>query len=185
MISVARARLQKTLLCLVCAAATGCHHTTKIAPPPPLPPPSTVALVPAPESTNAPQMQTVPVTPLPAVPAPVKLKKKKKKIVAAPVVAPVEIASVTPPPAPVNVVGALSAGGVAASEEQQKANESINEVEKRLAGLSVSTQESEKESVTRVKNFVKQANEALRSGDADGALTLATKAKVLLDDLAK
>jgi len=36
-----------------------------------------------------------------------------------------------------------------------------------------------------VRNFRKDAQEALKSGDAEGAKTLATKAKLLLDDLEK
>lgn len=175
------------VLALGCAAITGCHHKTKVAPPPPLPPPAPVALVPAPESVTPPQVQSVPEPPIPAMPAPQKVKRKKKKpavVVAPAATAPVEVASNTPP-APVNVVGALSAGGDAASGEKEKAVESINEVEKRLTGLPASTLEAEKEGVVRVRNFLRQAHDALKSGDADGALTLATKAKVLLDDLAK
>ncbi len=43
----------------------------------------------------------------------------------------------------------------------------------------------EKAQVSKVKNFLKDAQEALKTGDAEGAKTLATKAKLLLDDLEK
>jgi len=39
--------------------------------------------------------------------------------------------------------------------------------------------------VRQVQQFVKQAQQALESGDAQGASTLATKAKLLMDDLEK
>jgi ribosomal protein S20 len=39
--------------------------------------------------------------------------------------------------------------------------------------------------VSKVRNFWKDAQDALKSGDAEGAKTLATKAKLLLDDLEK
>jgi ribosomal protein S20 len=45
--------------------------------------------------------------------------------------------------------------------------------------------EEEKSQVSKVKNFLKDAEDALKSGDAEGAKTLATKAKLLLDDLEK
>ncbi len=45
--------------------------------------------------------------------------------------------------------------------------------------------EEQKAQVSKVKNFLKDAQEALNTGDAEGAKTLATKAKLLLDDLEK
>jgi hypothetical protein len=169
----------------VCAAVTGCRHKVKPTPPAPLPPPGPVALVPAPELPT--HVQPVPLTPLPALPARSlpKTKKRKPAIVATAPPAPVEMASNTPPPPPANVVGALTAGGDAAPAAQQKAAASIGEVEKQLAGLSAPTLEAQKEGVARVKNFLRQAHDALKSGDAEGAATLAGKAKVLLDDLLK
>ena len=37
--------------------------------------------------------------------------------------------------------------------------------------------------LSKVRNFQKEAEQALNSGDAEGAKTLATKGKLLLDDL--
>ncbi len=37
--------------------------------------------------------------------------------------------------------------------------------------------------MSNVRNFQKQAQQALKTGDAEGAKTLATKGKLLLDDL--
>jgi hypothetical protein len=96
------------------------------------------------------------------------------------------VASAASPASPeANVIGSLTAGGAAAPAEQQKAAEAITAVEKRLSGLPTSTLEAQRDGVTRVRNFLRQAHNSMDSGDADGALTLATKAKVLLDDLLK
>ena len=51
--------------------------------------------------------------------------------------------------------------------------------------LPVKKAEEEKAQVSKVKNFLKDAQEALKTGDAEGAKTLATKAKLLMDDLEK
>ncbi len=177
--------VQLALAVCLCGTVTGCRHKTKAPAAPPLPPPSTVALVPAPESPT--QVQQVPVSPLPAPSAqPPKKKRRKKPAVMAPVPsAPVEVAVNTPPPPPVNVVGSLTAGGDGSPAARQKAAAAIGDVEKELAGLSGATLDAQKDGVARVKNFLRQAHEALKSGDADGASTLAAKAKVLLDDLLK
>ena len=37
--------------------------------------------------------------------------------------------------------------------------------------------------LSKVRNFQKEAEQALNSGDAEGAKTLATKGKLLLDDM--
>jgi ribosomal protein S20 len=42
----------------------------------------------------------------------------------------------------------------------------------------------EQKTAAHVRDFLKQAREALASGDVDGAHTLAAKAKVLLSELA-
>ena len=45
--------------------------------------------------------------------------------------------------------------------------------------------DAEKAQISKIRNFQRQAQEALTSGDLEGAKTLATKAKLLLDDLEK
>ena len=57
--------------------------------------------------------------------------------------------------------------------------------EKRLNALSAQIVEEQKAQISKVKTFQRQAQEASRSGDVEGAKTLATKAKLLLDDLSK
>jgi ribosomal protein S20 len=61
----------------------------------------------------------------------------------------------------------------------------IASIEKRLNALSAQQTDEQKAQVSKVKNFLKDSQEALKSGDAEGAKTLATKAKLLLDDLEK
>ncbi len=82
-------------------------------------------------------------------------------------------------------IGALTAGGEASPQTKQEAADLITSSEKRLNALSAQKAEDEKAQVNKVKNFLKDAQEALKSGDADGAKTLATKAKLLLDDIEK
>jgi outer membrane biosynthesis protein TonB len=178
--------LELSLAVLMCVALAGCRHRAKVPVPPPLPPPSSVALVPAPEPATPPQVQPVALKPLPTPaeqPQPKKRKKKPINVTTA-VQPPVEVATNTPPPL-VNVVGSLTAGKDADPAAQQKAVAAITAVDKQLAGLAASTLEAQKDGVARVKNFLRQAHDALKSGDTEGALTLAEKAKVLLDDLLK
>lgn len=179
--------LQLAVVAWVCFGATGCRHKIKPPPPPLLPAPSTVPLVPAPEPSTPPLVQPVPVKQLPTPPAnPIRKKKKRKPaVIAVPAPAPVEGMSNAPPSPPGDVVGALSAGGDAAPAAQQKAASSIGQVEKRLTGLPSATLVEQKDGVARVRNFLRQAHDALNSGDFAAAATLADKAKVLLDDLLK
>lgn len=82
-------------------------------------------------------------------------------------------------------IGALSTGGDSSPRSQQEAADMIASNERRLNGLSSQLQESEKAQISKVRNFQKQAQDALSSGDVEGAKTLATKAKLLLDDMEK
>jgi ribosomal protein S20 len=100
---------------------------------------------------------------------------------------PVQVASAEPPgPSPEQTaIGALSSGGDANPKAQQDAAELIASIDKRLNALPSQKVEAEKAQISKIKNFQRQAHEALTSGDAEGAKTLATKAKLLLDDLEK
>ena len=82
-------------------------------------------------------------------------------------------------------IGALSLGGEANPRAQQEAGELLASIEKRLSGLPSDKARSDKAQVSRIRNFQRQAQEALSSGDVEGAMTLGTKAKLLLDDLEK
>jgi hypothetical protein len=80
-------------------------------------------------------------------------------------------------------IGDLTAGGAANPQAQYEAASLIHTIQIRLNGLSPQVARRQHSQVNRVRNFWKQAQEALNSGDVEGATTLATKAKLLLDDL--
>lgn len=183
-------RLMRTALGvgLLCGLS-GCRHKTQIAPP--LPVINTpVDPVDIPEAENLPVLEAPPekLPPEPTAAAAAKPKRERKKKVA-PVVAsvpapPVQTASVEPSPE-VAAIGALTAGGEANPQTKQEAADLIASIEKRLNALPAQTVEDQKAQISKVKNFWRDAQAALKSGDAEGAKTLATKAKLLLDDLEK
>jgi outer membrane biosynthesis protein TonB len=167
----------------------GCHHKP---PPPvvPVPPPTPVPLAKTPETPHT--VPALPPAPTPLTPVNIpakKVKKTRKKPVAsalaanpaAPAVAETPAPS-TPPPSTA-ILGALTPGGDQTPEKQQAAQELIGANDRRLAGLPPAFVEVQKEQLARVVNFQQQAQKALQGGDADGAVTLATKAKLLLDDI--
>ncbi len=184
-----RKGIETAALSLLLLGAAGCRH--KPAPAAiPVAPPLPVPLEPVPEPKNPPLVASVPTQPIPlprvTVPPPKKPKKVKKPT------PPVQVATANVPvtpaataPDPTSVIGALTPGGEQVPELHQRAVELIAANDKRLSGLSAESKEKQKEQLIRVQNFQKQAQTALAAGDADGAYTLATKAKVLLDDLQK
>jgi hypothetical protein len=95
------------------------------------------------------------------------------------------VASAESPPSESAAIGALTSGGETYSKSQQEAADMIAANEKRLNALPIQVSDEQKAQISKVKNFQRQAQEALNSGDAEGAKTLATKAKLLLDDLTK
>lgn len=107
------------------------------------------------------------------------------------VAAQVPAQTVDPPetPAPTSAeltaIGALSSGGDPNSHAQQEAADLIGSNDKRINAMPAQKAEAEKTQISKVRNFQRQAQEALTSGDIEGAKTLATKAKLLLDDVEK
>jgi hypothetical protein len=92
------------------------------------------------------------------------------------------------PPAPavetpaVSAIGQLSSGN--SSSSQQQTQDSIAATERGLNGINRTLNDQEQKTAAHIREFLKQAREALASGDVDGARTLAAKAKVLLGELA-
>jgi ribosomal protein S20 len=150
-----------------------------------------VALEEIPEPENLPTIDVQQQTNLPPVPAVASAgtpkRERKKPAPKAPVPEPVQIASAAPPPPSVEdtAIGALTPGGEMNPQTKQEAADLITSSEKRLNALPTQKAEEEKAQVSKVKNFLKDAQDALKTGDAEGAKTLATKAKLLLDDLEK
>ena len=115
-----------------------------------------------------------------------KREKKRPAPKVAPPPEPAQVASAAPPvSAEETAIGALTAGGEASPQTKQEAADLIASIEKRLNALPAQKTDDQKAQVSKVKNFLKDSQEALKSGDAEGAKTLATKAKLLLDDLEK
>jgi ribosomal protein S20 len=166
----------------------GCRHKAQVATLPAVLTPVALEDIPVPE--NLPMVDVQP-TNLPAVPVTAsagkpKRERKKPAPKTAPAPEPTQIASVTPPPSPEETaIGALTAGGETNPQTKQEAADLITSSEKRLNALPAQKAEDEKAQVSKVKNFLKDAQDALKTGDAEGAKTLATKAKLLLDDMEK
>jgi hypothetical protein len=174
---------------LLCGVS-GCRHKTQIAPLPAITTP--MELVDIPEPDDLPLLEATPVKlpPEPTAAAAAKLKREHKK-------PPAKVASVAPPATPavpttttdpspeVTAIGALTAGGEENPQTKQEASDLIASIEKRLNALPTQTTDDQKAQISKVRNFWRDAQEALKSGDAEGAKTLATKAKLLLDDLEK
>ena len=123
--------------------------------------------------------------PVPVASGAAKIKRERRKAVAKPAPEPTQVASAEQPPTEAAAIGALTSGGEANSRSQQEAADMIAANEKRLNALPAQIVEDQKAQISKVKTFQRQAQEALTSGDAEGAKTLATKAKLLLDDLSK
>ncbi len=177
------------LMLILCVGAAGCRH--KVAPPV-IPPPAAVPVPLANVPTQTAQLPSEPAQtpPIATVTLPPKPAKKTKKKAIPP--APVQIASaVTPPPPPapapasVSLLGSLAASGDQSTENRQKVVELLTANEKAMSSLPNDTKKKNRDQIVRIKNFQQDAQKALTGGDTEGAITLATKAKVLLDELAK
>lgn len=165
---------------------TACIHKTQQAqvqatappvednpPPPPstasvnLPPP--VATIPPEPTKNAPTVATKP---------PGK-RKKNKNSPANP--APTQEAANPAPSVGVSAIGQLSSGDPA--DTRKETEDSIAATERGLNGITRTLSDAEQKTADHIRDFIKEAKAALASGDVDGARTLTTKAKVLLQEL--
>jgi hypothetical protein len=91
-----------------------------------------------------------------------------------------EAATATPTPS-VSAIGQLSGGASGDVKSQTEAE--INNTEKGVNGITRPLSDSELKTAAQIHEFLKQAREALATGDVDGAQTLTKKAKVLLTEL--
>ncbi len=98
---------------------------------------------------------------------------------------PVQVAEAVTPAESASVIGEFTPGGDQDPKVQKEATDLIAANEKRLNSLSPEVARGQATLVSNVRNFQKQAQQALKAGDAAGAKTLATKGKLLLDDLEK
>ena len=89
-------------------------------------------------------------------------------------------------PSSTTPIGELTVGDSAVGEQSRNDTvKLIQATEQRLAHVTRPLSAEEQATDTQIRNFLKQARQALNSGDTDGAHTLATKAKLLLDELTK
>jgi CCR4-NOT transcriptional regulation complex NOT5 subunit len=79
------------------------------------------------------------------------------------------------------VMGQLSSGNP--SDLRRETVDSMAGTERGLNGIGHSLNGQEQKTATQIRIYLKQAREALSNGDADGAHTLAAKARVLLGEL--
>lgn len=167
---------------------TGCMHKRPKVPVLP------AVLAPVPlENPPAPQKQQVlhapPVElpPTPVAEAAASPKRERRRPVQKAVVtpAPTEEGAEPQPMTDEAAIGELTAGGATDPQTQQEARDLIASVEKRLNALPSQTVRKQRSQISKIRNFWLQAQAAFNSGDAEGAKTLATKGKLLLDDLEK
>ena len=176
---------------LLCGTLAGCQHK------PVAPPLSAKAQTPdiflnPPAPENLPPMQSAGLPPAvtdtkPPVAEEVKPKKKVKRTPPPVVTPPVVPPAPAPEPAPVETakLGELAPGGDSNPQQQQEVADRIAVIEHKLNDLPAPTLDSQKKQVAQVRLFLKQASDALKTGDAEGAGNLATKAGLLLDDILK
>jgi hypothetical protein len=150
-----------------------------------------VELASAPEPENPPLLEEPPTEEMPvpiaeaaATPRPRRrpTPRQAAPVTTAPANAPTQVASAEGVDEE-SAIGALTAGGDATPQTRQEATELIASNDKRLKALPASIVKSQRSQINKILNFQRQAQEALNSGDAEGAKTLATKAKLLLYDL--
>lgn len=182
--------------------ATGCHHR-KVRPVL-LPPATSVPLVEVPATPDGPlvEEQRPKLPPIPVAEAAGKPKKQKKRsgksgsvagtvqgggTGAAPASPRASESSVekSEQAAAAANLGSLTVGGEQNPRALEEAADVIASNERRLSGLSAERAKGQAALVSNVRNFQKDAQVALKSGDAEGAKTLATKGRLLLDDLEK
>jgi hypothetical protein len=167
---------------------TACFHRTKPQPVQSLP--ASTETQPKPQTTMVelpPSVLTLPTQPLettqtPQTAKPLAKHKRKVKTTAQVAAENSQQASISTPPTPsVSAIGQLSSGN--SSDLRQQTANSITAIERGLNGIGRSLNDQQQKTVAQIRAFLKQAKEALASGDVDGASTLAAKAKVLLKEL--
>jgi hypothetical protein len=176
------------LLAGLCLALSGCVHK-----PPKVVVPTIVRTpVEVPEIAEPAKLPVIASEPTPTTRVPVAARverdlKRWRRRPAAKTIAPVVVPPAAPPPTPAAPsdavqIGALTIGGEQGADRQQ-AGEMIAQIDRRLSGLSAEVIRDKQAQILQVRDFRAKARAALDSGDANGAVTLATKARLLLDDL--
>ena len=139
--------------------------------PKPVKPPEAPTAVAASSPTSAGTMSTPPET-SPAVPSTIEKKQ------------PVLQASASPAAATPSPIGDLTAGSTADAEQTGHHTEDlVKNTRDGVQNIRRNLSPDEKKTVSEIWTFLNRAEQALKNGDVDGAYGLATKAKLLLDEL--
>ena len=180
---LARAGRLPILTLILMAGIAGCRHK----PPTFLIPKNAQAPVSL-EVPSAPEpplsIATVPEPELPALSPPLPTPTPRKRPTPAPKEEAQPPAQIAEAPAEL-AIGTLSTGGDPTPQSQTEAQDTIASILKRIAALPAKAAEAERKQIRQVRHFLDQAQQALNSGDAQGAQNLATKARLLMDDLEK
>jgi type IV secretory pathway VirB10-like protein len=88
-------------------------------------------------------------------------------------------------PAAASPIGELSTGAAGQTQTRKDTVDLITNTENGVNGIKRALSPQEEETVSQIRTFLSKAKIALGNEDLDGAFTLATKAKVLLDELNK
>ncbi|GAC1356814.1 MAG: hypothetical protein NVSMB3_03240 [Acidobacteriaceae bacterium] len=160
-----------------------------------LPPFTPVELAQAPAMAEPPMIEAdddgEDLPPVPVAEGAAEPRRQRRRAVKAPTLTPPpepppeQVAEAITPAESASVIGEFTPGGDQDPKTQKEATDLIAANEKRLNGLSAEVVRGQTTLVNSVRNFQKQAQQALKAGDAAGAKTLATKGKLLLDDLEK
>ncbi len=157
---------------------TGCFHKTQIAQNQPLAPPIEDTPKPEPAPTNLPPPEvSIPVqTPTQQITPPPEPVKKPAKHRKPPTT---QVASNGTPAVP--AIGNLTTPDP--PNVRQETDDSIASTEKTLNGITRKLNDQEQKTAAQIREYLKQAREALTAGNVDGANNFAFKAKVLLEEL--
>ena len=175
-------------LALISLTSVGCFHRqrTRSALPPPRP---LVTIADTPTSAP-PLIPEIPLEPLsmPEMRTPdkkIKTRRKKDNVIDIPTASEGLGTSPEPftPSIPTANVGRLSDGKDTGALKILEARQIITELNYKIAHLSLSYLEAHHEGIARARRFRDKAQSSIDSGDGEGAVILAVKARIILADL--
>lgn len=170
-------------------ALTGCFHRTRSVQSPPLAPPANDQSMPTATADQKPAPAPAPATNEPAKPAETTPQQTAQQPSEAPKP---PVHHKKPAPAPQHQMASIPSNGVSAigqlssgnpGDYRRQTEEQIAADERSLRAINRQLNDQEQRTVAHIRDFLRQARQALASGDVDGAHTLAAKAKVLLAEL--
>lgn len=80
-------------------------------------------------------------------------------------------------------IGTLTTGGDASQQSLQRARDLIGTVDRRIASLPARIVGQQRGELRQARNLLEQAKQALNTGDAEGAITVADKARQIMDEV--